>query len=125
VRILCGKSRDCHTANAVEPHAEPAQKPAPTSPSEAAESEIQDAPSPGPVLDDAAPAIPHTVYPIIFAIGFFHMLNDMMQSLLPAIYPRIVMDRPNDAVPAAIVIANSSCWNMQLAAVHLRASRAV
>jgi len=60
------------------------------SPSEAAaDAEIQDAMSPGPVADDAAPAIPHTVYPIIFAIGFCHMLNDMMQSLLPAIYPNL------------------------------------
>jgi FSR family fosmidomycin resistance protein-like MFS transporter len=30
-----------------------------------------------------------TVYRILFAIGFCHMLNDMMQSLLPAIYPNL------------------------------------
>jgi len=28
-----------------------------------------------------------TVYPILFAISFSHLLNDMIQSLLPAIYP--------------------------------------
>jgi FSR family fosmidomycin resistance protein-like MFS transporter len=36
-----------------------------------------------------SPPVPHTVYPIIFAIAFCHMLNDMMQSLLPAIYPNL------------------------------------
>ena len=30
-----------------------------------------------------------TVYRIIIAIGFCHLLNDMMQSLLPAIYPNL------------------------------------
>ena len=30
-----------------------------------------------------------TVYGVIFAIAFCHMLNDMMQSLLPAIYPNL------------------------------------
>lgn len=28
-----------------------------------------------------------TVYPVLFAISFCHMLNDMMQALVPAIYP--------------------------------------
>jgi len=32
-------------------------------------------------------AIEGTVYPILAAISFSHMLNDMIQSLLPAIYP--------------------------------------
>ena len=31
----------------------------------------------------------HTAYTIIFAIAFCHLLNDMMQSLLPAIYPNL------------------------------------
>jgi FSR family fosmidomycin resistance protein-like MFS transporter len=30
-----------------------------------------------------------TVYAVILAIGFCHLLNDMMQSLLPAIYPNL------------------------------------
>ncbi len=30
-----------------------------------------------------------TVYTVIFAIAFCHLLNDMMQSLLPAIYPNL------------------------------------
>ena len=30
-----------------------------------------------------------TVYTVIFAIAFCHLLNDMMQSLLPAIYPSL------------------------------------
>ncbi len=37
----------------------------------------------------APPAAAQTVYPVIFAIAFCHMLNDMMQSLLPAIYPNL------------------------------------
>jgi FSR family fosmidomycin resistance protein-like MFS transporter len=34
-----------------------------------------------------ASAAPTTVFGVILAISFCHMLNDMMQSLLPAIYP--------------------------------------
>ena len=37
----------------------------------------------------AAPGVDGTVFRIILAIGFCHMLNDMMQSLLPAIYPQL------------------------------------
>jgi MFS transporter, FSR family, fosmidomycin resistance protein len=37
--------------------------------------------------DNAAPA--PTVFPILFAIGFCHALNDMMQSLLQSIYPNL------------------------------------
>ncbi len=42
--------------------------------------------------DDERPALPPvdgTVFRIILAIGFCHLLNDMMQSLLPAIYPNL------------------------------------
>jgi MFS transporter, FSR family, fosmidomycin resistance protein len=42
-----------------------------------------------PQPDTETPSIPQTVYPVIFAIAFCHMLNDMMQSLLPAIYPNL------------------------------------
>ena len=38
-----------------------------------------------PVKADAA----KTVYPIILAISFAHLLNDMMQSVIPAVYPLI------------------------------------
>lgn len=30
-----------------------------------------------------------TIYPILFAISFSHLLNDMMQSVIPAVYPII------------------------------------
>src|SRR5690606_28279095 len=30
-----------------------------------------------------------TVYPILFAISFSHLLNDTIQSLIPAIYPMV------------------------------------
>jgi FSR family fosmidomycin resistance protein-like MFS transporter len=62
------------------------------------QSEVQDArlredasdgqAAPQPVAPSSA-TIQQTVYPIIFAIAFCHMLNDMMQSLLPAIYPNL------------------------------------
>ena len=50
------------------------------------QSEVADA-APQPVPSAAAPQ--QTVYIVIFAIAFCHMLNDMMQSLLPAIYPNL------------------------------------
>ena len=34
----------------------------------------------------------HTVFAVILAISFCHLLNDMMQSLLPAIYPNLKVD---------------------------------
>jgi len=30
---------------------------------------------------------PQTVYPVLFAISFSHMLNDVIQSVIPAVYP--------------------------------------
>lgn len=50
------------------------------------QSEVADA-VPQPISPAAAPQ--QTVYIVIFAIAFCHMLNDMMQSLLPAIYPNL------------------------------------
>ena len=35
----------------------------------------------------AAPPASTTVYPVLFAISFCHALNDMMQALVPSIYP--------------------------------------
>ncbi|SEK95544.1 MFS transporter [Parapedobacter koreensis] len=35
--------------------------------------------------------IPATIYPVLFAVSFSHLLNDTIQSLIPAIYP-IVKD---------------------------------
>ena len=35
----------------------------------------------------AGPAREGTAFPVLGAISFSHLLNDMMQSLLPAIYP--------------------------------------
>jgi MFS transporter, FSR family, fosmidomycin resistance protein len=39
--------------------------------------------------DSAQKTAQGTVFPILFAIGFCHALNDMMQSLLQAIYPNL------------------------------------
>ncbi|AZB41867.1 MFS transporter [Bacillus sp. FJAT-42376] len=33
------------------------------------------------------PSVNPTVYPILFAIGFVHLLNDSMQSVVPAVFP--------------------------------------
>jgi FSR family fosmidomycin resistance protein-like MFS transporter len=43
------------------------------------------------MTDTAVPnqALQNTSFTVLFAIGFCHLLNDMMQSLLPAIYPDI------------------------------------
>ena len=40
----------------------------------------------------AAALIESTAYSVIIAISFCHLLNDMMQSLLPAIYPNLKAD---------------------------------
>ncbi|WP_157215833.1 MFS transporter [Flavisphingomonas formosensis] len=42
--------------------------------------------------NDTAEAAGGTVFGVILAISFCHMLNDMMQSLLPAIYPGLKSD---------------------------------
>lgn len=38
-------------------------------------------------VEPATAVQPATVFPVLFAISLAHMLNDIMQSLLPAIYP--------------------------------------
>lgn len=38
---------------------------------------------------EAAGAVNRTVFPILFTISFCHLLNDMMQSVIPAVYPLI------------------------------------
>ncbi|HKN66267.1 MAG TPA: MFS transporter [Gemmatimonadaceae bacterium] len=47
----------------------------------------------GMVADASVPAEPHardnTVFAVLIAISFCHLLNDMLQSLLPAIYPNL------------------------------------
>jgi FSR family fosmidomycin resistance protein-like MFS transporter len=40
----------------------------------------------------ARQAVQNTTFAVLFAIGFCHMLNDMMQALLPAIYPSLKTD---------------------------------
>src|SRR6202140_3070559 len=42
--------------------------------------------------DDVMAAADATVFGVILAISFCHLLNDMMQSLLPAIYPDLKVD---------------------------------
>lgn len=49
-----------------------------------------------PVQDNASVASTHhaskMVYPIVFAVGFAHFINDLIQSCLPAIYPMLKAD---------------------------------
>ncbi len=42
-----------------------------------------------PVDSSTAGAINKTVFPVLFTISFCHLLNDMMQSVIPAVYPLI------------------------------------
>lgn len=37
----------------------------------------------------SAPAAQSTVFPILVSLGFCHLLNDLMQSLIPALYPML------------------------------------
>ena len=36
-------------------------------------------------------AVQNTAFTVLFAIRFCHLLNDMMQAVLPAIYPTLKM----------------------------------
>ena len=44
------------------------------------------------IKDPASVRAEHTVFAVILAVSVCHMLNDMMQSLLPAIYPNLKAD---------------------------------
>lgn len=50
---------------------------------------MQNAVSGNPAAAGAAPALPNTTLPVLFGLSLAHLLNDMMQSLVPAIYPII------------------------------------
>jgi FSR family fosmidomycin resistance protein-like MFS transporter len=50
---------------------------------------MQNAVSGNPAATGAAPALPSTTLPVLFGLSLAHLLNDMMQSLVPAIYPII------------------------------------
>lgn len=50
---------------------------------------MQNAVSGNPAATEAAPALPSTTLPVLFGLSLAHLLNDMMQSLVPAIYPII------------------------------------
>ena len=39
-----------------------------------------------------APSVQRTVFPVLLAVSFCHLLNDLIQSLLPAIYPILKTD---------------------------------
>src|SRR5688572_23395830 len=61
--------------------------------------ELQSPGEPGPetvLTDTTLPARPAaadgTVFAVIFAVSFCHMINDIMQSLLSALYPMLKQD---------------------------------
>ena len=41
------------------------------------------------MTDTTAQKIASTTFPVLFAISFCHLLNDMMQAVIPAIYPNL------------------------------------
>ena len=45
-----------------------------------------------PARDQASAQAQRTVFAVILAVSFCHLLNDMMQALLPAIYPTLKVD---------------------------------
>jgi FSR family fosmidomycin resistance protein-like MFS transporter len=57
----------------------------------------------------AQPAVADTVYRILFAISFVHLLNDSMQAVIPAIYPIL---RESMALTFTKVGVISFAWNM-------------
>jgi FSR family fosmidomycin resistance protein-like MFS transporter len=42
-----------------------------------------------PIAGNQSAAVNNTVFPIIAAVSFCHLLNDMMQSMLAALYPML------------------------------------
>src|SRR6201999_2807488 len=72
-----------HAASAVASGRVAAQKNAPMTQTDIADSAQPVAAAPQPL------PVPQTVFSVLFAISFCHLLNDMMQSLLPAIYPNL------------------------------------
>lgn len=53
------------------------------------ETSLDNRSAPVPPAAAPAPAITRTVYPVLGAISFSHLLNDMIQSLILAIYPML------------------------------------
>ncbi|WDD94441.1 MFS transporter [Burkholderia sp. FERM BP-3421] len=53
------------------------------------ETSLDNRSAPVPPAATPAPAITRTVYPVLGAISFSHLLNDMIQSLILAIYPML------------------------------------
>ncbi|MEP6611623.1 MAG: hypothetical protein ABJA76_07050 [Mucilaginibacter sp.] len=43
--------------------------------------------SPLPLTADTKQLAQQTVFPILFTISFAHLINDMLQSVIPSIYP--------------------------------------
>jgi FSR family fosmidomycin resistance protein-like MFS transporter len=42
-----------------------------------------------PIIENSTPVVNNTVLPILLALSFSHLLNDTIQSLIPAIYPMV------------------------------------
>jgi FSR family fosmidomycin resistance protein-like MFS transporter len=42
-----------------------------------------------PILQEEKTAVPQTVFAILFSISFAHFLNDLLQSVIPSIYPMV------------------------------------
>jgi FSR family fosmidomycin resistance protein-like MFS transporter len=56
-----------------------------------------------PAFLPTAPAAEQTTFIVLFAVSFSHLLNDMMQALLPAIYPTLKTDYHLDFAQIGLV----------------------
>jgi MFS transporter, FSR family, fosmidomycin resistance protein len=67
----------------------PASAPSASSTAALMESSLDNRPPPVAPATRPAPAVTRTVYPVLGAISFSHLINDMIQSLILAIYPML------------------------------------
>jgi FSR family fosmidomycin resistance protein-like MFS transporter len=56
-----------------------------------------------PAFLPGSQAASETTFAILFAVSFAHLLNDMMQALLPAIYPTLKSDYHLDFAQIGLV----------------------
>ena len=54
-----------------------------------------------------------TAYTILFAMGFCHLLNDMIQSVIPAMYPVLKDNFGFTFAQIGIITLDASGWNTE------------
>jgi FSR family fosmidomycin resistance protein-like MFS transporter len=63
----------------------------------------------GTVIAPPARAAAQTTFTVLFAISFCHLLNDMMQAVLPAIYPTLKMEFHLSFVQVGLITTAFQC----------------